>query len=135
MRYFKSLTPSISVYSGATVLRWRSTDGITGYLALEDEKQVATLESCIKRKVGGDISEVDEAEFKGWEGKVEGVPEFRPEREAYSPGTTSDTVTSRSPSPLPTLAPAPVAEATPAEPVQEADAPPSVRKRKASPPK
>lgn len=82
MRYFKSLTPDVSIYaSGGQVIRWTTVDGAVGWYATERPQNIKALERCIERKVGGRIEEIQEAEYEELSKKAKGAPRFHPDRE------------------------------------------------------
>lgn len=85
MKYYKSLTPGVSVYaSGGQVIRWATVDGGVGWYATDRKQNIDALARCIERKVGGAIVEIDEAEYSDLVGKAKGAPRFSPEREHLS---------------------------------------------------
>jgi len=67
MRYFKTTTPEISIHvsGGQPPINWDVADygGGDGYYSTESEAEVAALEQCIKRNIGGGVSEIKEADF------------------------------------------------------------------------
>ena len=85
MKYFKSLSPGVSVYaSGGQVIRWATVDGSVGWYSTDRKQNLKALARCIERKVGGVISEISEDEYSDLVGKAKGAPRFSPEREHLS---------------------------------------------------
>ena len=85
MKYYKSLTPGVSVYaSGGQVIKWTTVDGSVGWYATDRKQNIDALARCIERKVGGAIVEIDEAEYSDLVGKAKGAPRFTPDREHLS---------------------------------------------------
>jgi len=85
VRYFKSLTPDVSVYaSGGQVIRWTTVDGLEGWYSTDREPNIKALLRCIERKVGGRIEEISAEAYTALAGKAKGAPLFRPDREHIS---------------------------------------------------
>lgn len=86
MRYFKSLNPDIAIYcANGTAIKWKHYDYKEGWFITEDPVEIAALENCIKKKIGGAISEGTEKELEEWQKKTQGAPQPRPEREVVEP--------------------------------------------------
>lgn len=80
-KYYKTSTPRVKLYaSGGRSIRFETADGVVGRFATEDESLQKSLDEFIRKKVGGGIAEIAEAEFRDLEGKAKGR-RFQPERE------------------------------------------------------
>lgn len=85
MKFFVSGTPATPIYArGGRLIRWITSDGITGVYSTDNPDELKALARCIERKVGGAIREVSPEEFDDVVKKVKGRPRFQPEREYIS---------------------------------------------------
>ena len=134
MRYFKSLTPDVSVYaSGGQVIRWTTVDGLEGWYATDREPNIKALLRCIERKVGGRIEEISAEAYTALAGKAKGAPLFRPDREHISSeGIIQPQRIAPAQSgvvPAAEADPNPVADSSEPDSLSAAPAEPSIRKR------
>ena len=81
MRYFQTQSPLSKLYlSGGRVVKWLTFDGVVGWFSTDDPVVAEQLLTFSKRKIGGGISEVSQADYEGALGKAKGR-RYEPDRE------------------------------------------------------
>lgn len=81
MRYFQTQSPLSRLYlSGGRVVKWLSFDGVVGWFSTDDPVVAEQLLTFARKKIGGGISEVSQAEYEGASGKAKGR-RYEPDRE------------------------------------------------------
>lgn len=97
MRYFASRTPSVNLYlSTGPVVKWPHPGNFEGMIEVDETKKsneplIAAIQTCIETGTGGDIREVDAAEFAEWQKKTQGVRPIVRRREEFSGGVAVPT--------------------------------------------
>lgn len=125
--YFLTKSPETQLYAGAELVKWRSPDGVVGIFKASDERTAKALRSFMAKKVGGEISEITEAEYEELEKKTRKF-HVQPNREFLGQGGLHqrvgfDTVRQAAEPvavvkiPTPVVVEKPAEPATPAEPV------------------
>lgn len=125
--YFLTKSPETQLYAGAELVKWLSPDGKVGIFKASDERTTKGLRSFIEKKVGGEISEITQAEYEELEKKTRKF-HVQPNREFLGQGGLHQRVgfdTARQAAesvavvkiPTPVVVEKPAEPATPAEPV------------------